>query len=66
MTYFLMVYMKINPQFVDKCAAQIHFMYKKEGKLVIEKWEIFAVKINCQNLTVLILSGFFSLIYQFL
>ena len=34
---FKLLNMEINPQFVNKCAAEIHFMYKKEGKLVIEK-----------------------------
>ena len=34
---FKLLTMEINPHFVDKCVAQIHSMYKKEGKLVIEK-----------------------------
>ena len=34
---FKLLNMEVNPQFVDRCAAQIHLIYKKEGKLVIEK-----------------------------
>ena len=29
---FRILNMEINPQFVDKCAAQIHFMCKKRRK----------------------------------
>ena len=29
---FKLLNMEINPQFVDRCTAQIHFMYKKRKK----------------------------------
>ena len=61
---FRLLDMEINPQFVDKCAAQIHFLYeKKEGKLVIEKQDFFCCKNMLLKHTVLILiviSCFFS------
>ena len=39
---FNLLNMEINPQFADRCAAQIHLMYKKERKLVIEQQKFFA------------------------
>ena len=38
---FKLLNMEINPQFVDRCAAQIHLMYKKR-KMAIEQQKFFA------------------------
>ena len=48
---FKLLNMEINPQFVDRCAAQIHLMYKKERKLVIEQQKFFVAISNYTVLT---------------
>ena len=64
---FKLLNIETNPQLVDKCAAQINFMYKKERKLVIESWIFFCKNLRLKQtvLNLIVISCSFFLFISF-